>query len=320
MKEKRQSQSDPLESLSRKLETLKMKDYIIKIEKEFDRNELYQAHTWTAIKLIILMWWLTVYSRIVPRHFHNYWYIDLLSSSGANFIQETKDIILGSPLLSYLVPYEQFKHHFFVEINSRRKKTLDRMLKLFNFSNYDTIQGDCNEVIQSIPLHAVDNYFCFIDCEGLDVKWSTLETLLSNRGDILLVFQTTEINRVFRKGKKQGISQALDNFCGDEWWKFCDDVQELLEEYMHNLECRANELRKYHNFVDYIRVKGQRHFYYDVFLICRKGPYTDAWSDLKKTLENLQDKHIRAALEVCKGNQTTLSDFIKKQSKLNNFL
>jgi len=136
MKEKRKTQSDPLTWLSRKLETLKMKDYIAKIEKEFDKNELYQAHTWTAIKLIILMWWLTVYSRIVPRHFKNYWYIDLLSSSGANFIQETKDVILDFLIF---VPYKQFEHHFFVEINSRRKSTLDRMLKLFNFSNYDTI-------------------------------------------------------------------------------------------------------------------------------------------------------------------------------------
>ena len=320
MKEKRQSQSDPLEWLSRKLETLKMKDYIIKIEKEFDRNELYQAHTWTAIKLIILMWWLTVYSRIVPRHFRNYWYIDLLSSSGANFIQETKDIILGSPLLSYLVPYKQFEHHFFVEINSRRKSTLDRMLKLFNFSNYDTIQGDCNKEIYTIPLQVIDNYFCFIDCEGLDVRWTTLERLLSNRGDILLVFQTAEINRVFGKGKKQGVSQALDGFCGGNWWKLCSDVQELLEKYMHKLKYKANELRKYPNFVDYIRVKGQGHFYYDVFLICKKGPYIRAWLNLKRTLENLQDKHIKAALEICKGNQTTLSDFIKKQSKLNNFL
>ena len=54
-----------------------------------------------------------------------------------------------------------------------------------------------------MPLHAIDNHFCFIDCEGLDVEWSTLETLLSNRGDILLVFQTAEINRVFGKGKSK---------------------------------------------------------------------------------------------------------------------
>jgi len=152
-----------------------------------------------------------------------------------------------------------------VEINSRRKSTLDRMLKLFNFSNYDTIQGDCNKVIYTIPLHVIDNYFCFIDCEGLDVGWTTLERLMSIRGDILLVFQTAEINRVFGKGKKQGISQALDDFCGGAWWKLCNDVQELLEKYMHKLEHKANELRKYPNFVDYIRVKGQGHFYYDVF-------------------------------------------------------
>jgi len=267
------------------------------------------------------MWWLTVYSRIVPKYFKNYWYIDMLASSGANFIKETKDVILGSPLLSYLVPYEQFKHYLFIEIDHKRKETLEKMLEVFDFPpNYDVIQGDCNEKIHSIPINKMDNYFCFIDCEGLDIKWITLERLLPKRGDMLLVFQTGEISRVFGKGKKQGTSQALDDFCGGNWWKKCNSIQELLRRYMHKLEHKANELRGFHNFVDYIRVKGRKQFYYDVLLICRKGPYTLAWSNLKETLENLQDKHIRTALEICKGNQTTLTDFTKKQSKLNNFL
>lgn len=79
----------------------------------------------------------------------------------------------------------------------------------------------------------------------------------------------------------------MDGFCGGDWWKLCNDVQELLEKYMHKLEDKANELRKYPNFVDYIRVKGQGTSTM-MFLICKKGPYIRAWLNLKRTLENLQ--------------------------------
>jgi len=81
------------------------------------------------------MCWLTIYSRIVLRHFSNYWYIDLLASFGANVIEETEDVILGSPLLSYLIPYELFKRHIFVELDPQKRRILD-WIKCLDISNF----------------------------------------------------------------------------------------------------------------------------------------------------------------------------------------
>jgi len=320
-KKRMSDELDPLTWLSKKLETLRMSKYIMKIEKYFNKNALYTAHLWTPLKLITLMWWLTIYSRIVPKYFSNYWYIDLLASSGANVINETGDIILGSPLLSFLIPHEPFKRHIFIELDTQRRDTLDEMLKHFGFSNYNVLKGDCNEKVYDIPFDSIDHYFCFIDCEGLDVKWSTLEHLLQYRGDILLVFQTSETKRVFSKAKRGHNMKALNDFCGGNWWQSCNDINDLFNQYANRVKQKANNLRGFDNFVDYVRVMGRGgSFYYDVILICRKGPYVRAWLNLKERLSNLEDKHVKLALKICKGELTTLPEFFeRKQPKLNDF-
>ncbi len=312
---KKGEEFDPLKWLPKKLDKTLIGEYIKRIEANFDKNELYRAHLWTPLKLIALMWWLTIYSRIVPRYFSSYWYIDLLASSGANVIEETGDVILGSPLLSYLIPYEPFKRHIFVELDPQKRRTLDKMLRHFKFSNYDILEGDCNEKVYDIPLNDIDHYFCFIDCEGLEVKLSTLEYLLRYRGDILFVFQTSGVNRVFSKAKRGYNMRALDDFCGGNWWQSCNDVKNLLSQYMIRVKQRADSLRGFENFVDYVRVKGRGGgFVYEVILICRKGDYVKAWLDLKRKLEALEDKDVNIALKICKGELKTLDEFFGQRT------
>ena len=322
----RSGEFNPIKWLSEKLEKISMGEYIRQIEDNFDKEELYKAHTWTPLKLIALMYWLTVYSRIVPKRFSNCWYIDLLASSGANVITETGDIILGSPLLSYLVPYEPFKHHIFVELDSQKQKTLDRMLKHFGLSDYDILKGDCNKKVRDIPFSDIDHYFCFIDCEGLDVKMSTLKYLLRYRGDVLLVFQTSSVNRVFGKAKRGGYNmRALDDFCGGDWWQSCSDIEDLLNKYISSVKQKTDSSRGFENFVDHVRIKGKGGgFIYEVILICRKGDYIRAWLDLKKKLEALEDEDVKIALKICKGELRMLDEFFGqtafRQTKLDSFL
>ncbi len=317
---RRGEEFDPLKWLSKKLERALIKEYVEQIEANFNKEELYKANLWTPLKLIALMWWLTVYSKIVPKHFSNYWYIDLLASSGANFIKQTGDVILGSPLLSFLIPHEPFKHHVFIELDPQKQRTLNRMLRHFAFSNYSILRGDCNIKVYDIPLNEIDHYFCFIDCEGLEVKWPTLEHLLRYRGDILFVFQTSGVNRVFSKAKRGYNMKALDDFCGGNWWQSCNDIKDLLSQYMVKVKQKADNLRKFENFVDYVRVKGKGGgFVYEVILICRKGEYVRAWLDLKRKLETLEDKDVDVALKICKGELKTLNEFFGQRT-LNSFL
>ena len=193
------------------------------------------------------------------------------------------------------------------------------MLRHFGLSDYDVLKGNCNEKILDIPFSNIDHYFCFIDCEGLEVKMSTLEYLLKYRGDILFVFQTDGVNRVFHKARKGYNMKALDDFCGGDWWQSCSDIGDLLSKYMSRVKQRADSLRGFKNFVDYVRIKGRGKFIYEVILICREGDYVRAWLELKKRLEALEDRHVDIALKICKGELRTLDEFFgqtKKQTTL----
>lgn len=84
----------------------------------------YRAHRWTPLKLIFLMFWVQVYTRIIPKYFSNFYYIDLLAGPGINFIQETNDYVMGSPLIAVKTAYKPFTRHFFFEINKKGRKAL----------------------------------------------------------------------------------------------------------------------------------------------------------------------------------------------------
>ncbi len=309
--------------MSEKLKKLKPEEYIEKIENKFDKSSLYEAHLWTPLKLVTLMWWLAVYSKIIPKYFSKFCYIDLLASSGANVIKESGDVVLGSPLLSFLIPDTPFTDHIFVEQDGEKAETLKKILDHFKildpskFENYTILKGDCNEKINDISFDKHTHYFCFVDCEGLDVKWTTLSKLIEQKSDILLNFQRSSINRVLAAGIKKGYNHSLNEFCGGDWWEFCKDIDEFATEYIKKIIEHANAVRQDQKiFTDYIRVEGRSgSYYYDVILICKDGPYIRAWKDLKKKLSGLDDKDVYTALRICKGELTTLDDFIPDQSE-----
>jgi hypothetical protein len=111
---------DYFEWLKSKLGKLKeFTDTLCKIS-----NVHYEAHSWTALKLISLMWWTDVYTKIIPNHFENYWYLDLLAGSGTNCIRETGDITIGSPFIAYFFARQPFTNYIFIELDEERGRSL----------------------------------------------------------------------------------------------------------------------------------------------------------------------------------------------------
>jgi len=55
----------------------------------------YLGHTWSIVKLLILSGWVYVYTTIIPKHFKECWYIDLLAGSGTTRVKETGDVVIG---------------------------------------------------------------------------------------------------------------------------------------------------------------------------------------------------------------------------------
>jgi len=270
----------------------------------------YLGHAWSIVKLLILSGWVYVYTTIIPKHYEECWYIDLLAGSGTTHVKETGDVVIGSPFIAHFFAYNQFTKYIYFEKNCRRCEALRlRALKLMG-NKAVVINEDCNEAIRgALPWKKNVHSLVFVDNEGFDVYWSTISTLLRYHTDILIVFPTSSSVR------PKGGLEKLKLFYRDLSWLRAQDKEEFLEAYMQQLGEEYRRLRRKEEYVSNIRV-GSRQFYYDVILVCKKGPYIRAWEYLKERLDWQDPEIIKTALDILQGRATRIDWFIGLQEEV----
>ena len=164
-------------------------------------------------------------SKIIPRYFENMIYLDLLAGSGINRIKGTGNYIIGSPIIAATIAHTPFDELIFVESDKNVSRALnDRLSEIIRAEQYKVYSKKCDEVIDTIIEEHLDgnrtHYLAFIDCEGLDISWNTMENLLQCNGDLIFNFQTSQINRTFGKYKSGHIpEETMYRFfwrCGSE--------------------------------------------------------------------------------------------------------
>ena len=152
----------------------------------------------------------------------------------------------------------------------------------------------------------------FIDNEGFDVVWNTIEVILKANTDSLILFPTSSVMRV---AKSEHAQSSLDNFFGGKSWKDANDEEKSLEIYLQQLKKRFKELRGNEGYVSNVRV-GSGQFFYDIILICKKGPYVRAWEYLKKRLNWKNPAIIETALDILKGRAKRIDWFLDLQGEV----
>lgn len=295
--------------------SLKSKLEKIIIKEKPDIRICYSAHEWTCLKLIFLMYWVHVYTRIIPNYFKKFYYVDLLAGPGVNYIEETGDYVLGSPLIALRTSYKPFTNYFFFEIDSKRRKTLQVLLERELGTGKYKIYMDCNRELDMILNYFQDqksHFLAFVDYEGLEVPWSTLSKLLEYRGDVIITFQSSQINRCFGKAVKgnEEMEKKLTDFFGDKQWRNKENVQELLELYKEKLKKtgRGN--------VENIKVKSEGSFHYDLILAAKLtksgSPWWKAALHAKKIIESFTSKSVKHALDILTGRTREIEFFFQK--------
>jgi len=169
-------------------------------------------------------------------------YIDLQAGPGKNYVDnsETKrpegklEIFLGSPLLA-LTEGVGFTDYFFVEKDGELALALETRCSLAPPEvSVRVIQGDCNSAIDEIvqyvwqvdqpPFSQTDwNSLClaFLDPEGLELNWSTVEKLASlKRADLVINFSIGGLRRSAEQAWKTAPEAAkADSFFGTTDWR-----------------------------------------------------------------------------------------------------
>jgi len=270
------------------------------------------ARAWTPLKLILLLYYIDVYTRIIPRYFDNMFYLDLLAGAGIDEIKETGDKVAGSPVVASTFARKPFSKLFLMEMDRDRASALElRMRRILAGDKFEVLEGDANARIDDVLDHLRkqgSHYLAFVDCQGLDIWWDTMEKLLGLQGDIVFVHQTAEINRVCGRAKQSpGDAECLNRFYGTDVWEKAD----------RDTLCAAYELnlRKRRGITIPIKIKSDS-FHYDVVFatkVTRRGsPWLNAVYTAKEKVERFTGNAVKIALDILAGRSKEITWFFEK--------
>jgi three-Cys-motif partner protein len=271
---------------------------------------LYDTGAWSTIKLLIILNYIPIYTKIIPKYFNFMYYIEPLAGSGLCRIRETGDIIAGSTLIAATFCYSPFNKYFLIEKDKRRAQALETRMKTIT-PDVRVIQEDCNDCLKGVMnrLPKRSHYLAFVDCEGLEVDWKTMDYLLNKPGDLLFTFQSQFVARVRGKAVKGSIGDQarLNRFYGDNRWLTCASPEKLVLAYIE-------KLMKRRSIVLPIHVKGPRGFQYYVIYATKRTKTGSPWIRgiiyLKRKVEACDYKWVKGILDVLTGRQLMLNNLI----------
>lgn len=159
-------------------------------------------------------------------------YIDLMAGPGKNKFEPSGAIMLGSPLIALTAPHS-FTHYRFVEIDPHCADALNKRSSVSDrWDAIKIITDDCNEAVDEIveEIRVLDRPYiagswpclslAFLDPEGLELKWETVEKLgQMKRMDLIINFSTSGFLRNVGQLIEKETSTRIDSFFGTPEWK-----------------------------------------------------------------------------------------------------
>jgi len=156
------------------------------------------------------------------------YFIDLQAGPGKN--QIGNDVYFGSPLIALTTapPFTQYRFNElempeFLALQQRvNSSPLRANVKLYQRDANEVVRDICDEIEARDAERLKDIWPCFnvafLDPEGLELHWPTIEKLAQmNRMDLIINFSTGGINRLLGTNKVENI-QHIDRFFGTSDW------------------------------------------------------------------------------------------------------
>jgi len=265
---------------------------------------VYPVRAWAVLKLALVAFYIDLYTSIVKARFPSTAYIDLFAGPGLNQIEETGDIVFGSPLLADRVPKssKKFDHLLLVEKDLGRSSALRSLLPLATVIP-DDVNGKGIERILELADASVPS-LVFVDPEGLTIHWNTLEKILGRWCDLVINYQPTSVRRIVGSYRSnRAYEQSLNDFFGSDRWKGCQTEEDLLRLYVQGLEMHRE-------VVIPIKVQSPEAFYYYIIIAVRRTAGSQEWIEAihraRKKIEQATSEDAKRFLDIYMGRQATI--------------
>ncbi len=226
-----------------------------------------QVGEWTKNKLEILAQYLPLYLRATTKAAERI-YIDGFAGPGLNKVKMTGEVIDGSPLIALGARSANgtiFDRLFFIEKNHRAAKELEQTAEARDSRRRATVrEGDVNvelpKLTQSLPKRSPT--FVFLDTQGIEPKWTTVEAIAAWQTELL-------INFPFGMAINRNPGPKVTRYFGTEEWQriWYSNRPGRLKEFLDLYKNRLRQLG-YKYFMDpdpLITAPGGQRLYYLVF-------------------------------------------------------
>ena len=197
-----------------------------------DGLQMRPAGEWTYDKLYYLNAYI---GRFIVSMRKKLWraiqYIDLFAGPGKNQFSNGK-IVSGSPLLA-LSQKQSFDHYFFSDIEPSYIELLNRRcLGHLEYKKITFLTGDANQVVDLVikDIEETDAIYkigawpslnlAFLDPDGLELEWKTVETLARvNKMDLIIFYSQGGLTRNFDNCIDSKSDTVIDKFFGGREWR-----------------------------------------------------------------------------------------------------
>lgn len=287
----------------------KVRSLIIDDDKK-EYESYNKGHPWSIVKLLLLGQWADVYSTIIKTYFTNYRFVDLLAGAGRTQIEDAQGkLVKGSVfVVDTFAQKFPFDKYILVERDSDKFNSLKARTSLFG-DKCEVLCDDSNSMVEQIFAYYPFHNLVFIDNEGFNVNWKSIETILNAKADIIINYPTAMFERVARDQKSQG---KLTEFFGDESWRHAKfDRKYSAKIYMDNLKNSYERIKNQNSlypikpYVENIRL-GNDTYFYDIILVTKQGDYTNVWDSWKR---EFHEKNPNCMLSFIKGESQCLDVF-----------
>ena len=229
------------------------------LEPEDDGLVMRPSGSWAREKLDYLERYVHVFiTAMHGKPWRGIHYIDLFAGPG-KCRSRAGQVYLGSPLIALKAPYP-FTCHFFADLDEENVTALKQRCSVSSRRDHVCyIVGDSNIIVDRIVGHisALDREFirgqwpslnlAFLDPEGLDLHWSTVEALARlNRMDLIIHYPQMGLARYMPVAFNSQESSKIDLFFGDREWqriyeKWCGK-RGLHSQLINHYKARLQEL------------------------------------------------------------------------------
>ena len=256
--------------------------------------------SWARDKLDYLERYISLFETAMRNKWPKRSFIDLFAGPGKCQDRDNEEVFLGSPLIALTTKYP-FTSYWFVDNDQQYIDVLKTRCSHFDDQidqiEINFIHGDCNTTVGKIveQLSPSSLNLAFLDPEGLELKWSTVETLAKvKRMDLIINFSQSGLKRVMPNECDKTSETIIDEFFGCRKWRniYQDYIRreeqfltfKLLDLYKSRLYSLGyKEVRRYDSIGNEPLISSNRNLPLYRMLFASKHPLgNDFWSKITK--------------------------------------